>query len=204
MTNGAAWFRGLSRTQEGGAKIYGVSGRVKRPGLWELPMGTPAREILLEHAGGMADGYAFRGALTGGASSKFIVEKQFDLPMDFASLNAAGHRLGTGTMVVLDDRTCPVGMLLSLERFFARESCGWCTPCREGLPWVASTLRAMEEGQGQGTDLDVLDTHVRLLRIGHTFCALAPGAMFPLESALDLYRSDFRRHVEQRRCPWKT
>ncbi len=110
---------------------------------------------------------------------------------------------GTGTLVVLDDHTCPVGMVLSLEKFFARESCGWCTPCREGLPWVARTLEALEQGRGEPRDLEVLEKHVRLLAPGRTFCALAPGAVEPLGSALKLFRDDFARHVREKRCPWK-
>jgi NADH-quinone oxidoreductase subunit F len=203
LRHGAAWFLALSRSAEGGTKIYGVSGRVKRPGLWELPMGTPLREILFDHAGGMKDGLRFRGLLPGGASTNFLVEGHLDVRMDFASVEKAGSRLGTGTMIVLDDRTCPVGMLLSLETFFARESCGWCTPCREGLPWVRATLEAMEDGRGEDGDLDVLADHVRRIKMNATFCALAPGAMEPLRGAMQYFRSDLERHVRQRRCPWR-
>jgi NADH-quinone oxidoreductase subunit F len=203
VAKGADWFRSLSRTADGGTKIYGVSGRVKRPGLWELPMGTPAREIVEEHAGGMQEGLKCRAAIPGGASTNFLLEKDFDLPMDFGGLEPAGTRLGTGTMIVMDDRTCPVGMMLSLQRFFARESCGWCTPCREGLPWVVRTLEAIEEGRGQMSDLDVLAMHADLLSPGHTFCALAPGAADPLRGAMAYFREDFQRHIREKRCPWK-
>jgi NADH-quinone oxidoreductase subunit F len=203
VRNGAGWFRSLSRSEEGGTKLYGASGKVKRPGLWELPMGTPLREIIEEHAGGMAGGLRLRGILPGGASTDFLTAEHLDVPMDFASVRAAGSRLGTGTVVVLDDRTCPAGMVLSLERFFARESCGWCTPCREGLPWVEKTLEALEEGRGEPEDLEVLAMHGRLLGPGMTFCALAPGAMEPLQSALRCFREDFERHVRERRCPWR-
>lgn len=106
-------------------------------------------------------------------------------------------------MIVLDDQTCPVGMLLSLEKFFARESCGWCTPCREGLPWVAKILQAMENGEGQAGDVEVLEEHAHLLGPGATFCALAPGAVEPLQSALKYFREDFERHIREKRCPWR-
>lgn len=203
VNRGAEWFRSLSLTDEGGTKIYGASGRLENPGLWELPMGTPIREILYERAGGMADGYEFRALLPGGGSTAFVLEEHLDTPMDFASVEAVGSRMGTGTLIVLDDRTCPVGMVSGLEQFFARESCGWCTPCREGLPWVASTLDALEAGEGEAGDLDILDHHVRMIRMGHTFCALAPGAMAPLESGLRYFRSEFEDHVANRRCPWR-
>jgi NADH-quinone oxidoreductase subunit F len=104
---------------------------------------------------------------------------------------------------VLDDRTCPVGMIYNLQTFFARESCGWCTPCREGLPWVRETLGAIERGQGQPNDLEILQQQTWLLGEGHTFCLLAPGAMMSLESGLKYFREDFEEHVRQHRCPWR-
>ena len=203
VTNGADWFRGLARGQDGGTKIYGASGRVKRPGAWELPMGTPIGEIIAEHAGGMRAGYELRALQPGGASTDFLPADRLDLAMDFGSLEKAGSRLGTGTMIILDQRTCPVAMLHNLERFFARESCGWCTPCRDGLPWVERTLAAIEAGDGQPGDLDILAAHVGLLGPGKTFCAHAPGAMEPLGSGLKLFRADFERHIAEGRCPWR-
>jgi NADH-quinone oxidoreductase subunit F len=203
VEGGVAWYQGLSRTgDQGGTKIYGASGRVKRPGAWELPMGTTIREIL-EEAGGMRDGFRLRGVIPGGASTDFVTEEHLDVKMDFTALAKVGSRMGTGTMIVLDDQTCPVGMVLNLERFFARESCGWCTPCREGLPWAARTLQAIELGQGQDADLELLAQQCRLLGPGHTFCALAPGAVEPLQSALKYFREDFQRHIRERRCPWE-
>jgi NADH-quinone oxidoreductase subunit F len=132
-----------------------------------------------------------------------LVEEHLDVPMDFDSVQKAGSRMGTGTMIVLDDQTCPVGMVQNLEYFFARESCGWCTPCRDGLPWTARMLQAIEEGQGQSRDLERLAAHTKLLGPGHTFCALAPGAMEPLQSALKYFRQDFERHIHEKRCPWR-
>ncbi len=203
INNGAEWYKGLSRSPDGGTKIYGVSGRVKRPGAWELPMGTTIREILEDHAGGMRDGYTFRGLLPGGASTDFLVEEHLDVKMDFDSVQKAGSRLGTGTMIVLDDQICPVGMVHNLEHFFAQESCGWCTPCRDGLPWTAQILQALEDGRGQPKDLRRLGLHTRLLWLGRTFCALAPGAMEPLQSALKYFKDDFERHIRDQRCPWR-
>jgi NADH-quinone oxidoreductase subunit F len=203
IRNGADWFKRLSHTQDGGTKLYGASGRVKRPGLWELSMGTTLRELLFEHAGGMKEGFQFRGVLPGGASTDFLTEEHLDVQMDYVNVQKAGSRMGTGTMIILDDKTCPVGMLQNLERFFAQESCGWCTPCREGLPWVANTLQALEDGNGVPSDLDLLGEHTWKLGPGNTFCALAPGAMEPLQSALKYFRSDFERHIQEKRCPWK-
>jgi NADH-quinone oxidoreductase subunit F len=203
IDRGAADYRALGRTGDGGTKIYGASGRVRRPGAWELPMGTPLRELLEVHAGGMREGCALRGVLPGGASTDFLTEAQLDTPMDFDSLSEAGSRLGTGMLIVLDDHTCPVGLCLNLEHFFAQESCGWCTPCRDGLPWVEQLLAAIEAGQGRAEDLDMLERHTGLLGMGHTFCAHAPGAMEPLQSALKFFREDFERHIREHRCPYR-
>jgi NADH-quinone oxidoreductase subunit F len=203
VNNGAEWFRALSRTDDGGTKLYGVSGKVRRPGLWELPMGATIREVLEGQAGGMREGVRFRGVLPGGASTDFLVEQHLDVKLDFKSVQEAGSRLGTGTMIVLDDRTCPVGMVLNLEHFFAQESCGWCTPCWGGLQFVENLLQGLENGDGREGDLAILEAHTRLLGPGRTYCALAPGAMEPLQSALKYFRDDFERHVREKRCPWK-
>lgn len=203
IRHGVEWFRGLSRTGEGGTKLYGASGRVRHPGVWELPLGTTMGQLLHEHAGGMLPGHVFRGLLPGGASTAFMTPDHLEVPMDFSGPQQVGTRLGTGTMIVLDDKTCPVGMLLNLLRFFARESCGYCTPCREGLPWVTRTLAAIESGEGQVSDLAILDHHVRMIQPGHTFCPLAPGAMAPLESGLKYFRQDFEQHIREGACPWR-
>ena len=203
VTNGWEWFKKLSLTDNGGTKIYGASGRVKHPGLWELPLGTTAREIFEEYAGGMQEGYAFRGLQPGGASTEFMLEEHLDVQMDFKVLEKIGSRVGTGTMIILDDKTCPVGMLFCLEQFFAHESCGWCTPCREGLPWIARTLNALEEGNGDPIDMEVLDHNAKQIQMHRTFCALAPGAIEPLQSALKYYREVFERHINEKRCPWR-
>jgi NADH-quinone oxidoreductase subunit F len=203
IDHGAEWFKGLSRTKDAGTKLYGASGKVKRPGLWELPMGTPLRELLEEHAGGMRDGLHFRGLLPGGASTDFLLEQHFDVPMDFTEVEKAGSRLGTGTMVILDDRTCPVGMILNLIHFFAQESCGWCTPCWSGLNWAERILKAMEDGAGKQGDLEKLEFQTKFWGTGHTFCALAPGAAEPLQSALKYFREDFERHIREQRCSFQ-
>jgi NADH-quinone oxidoreductase subunit F len=204
ISNGATWFKGLSRSKDGGTKLYGASGKVRRPGLWELPMGVTVREILEEHAGGMREGLRFRGLLPGGASTDFLTEEHLDVPMDFTEVQKAGSRMGTGTMIVLDDRTCPVGMLWNLEHFFAQESCGWCTPCWSGLGWVERILNAMEEGRGEPGDIEKLTFQTKFLAPGNTFCALAPGAAEPLQSGLKYFRDDFERHIREKRCPWRS
>src|SRR5688572_27024089 len=203
VNKGAAWFQGLSRTKDAGTKIFGISGKVKKPGAWELPMGITMRELIDEYGGGMQDGVKFRGALPGGASVDFLVEEHLDVKLDYTNVAAAGSRLGTGTLIILDDKTCPVGFVQNMEHFFAQESCGFCTPCREGLPWVDKILASLELGEGQQEDINLLEFHTRYLGPGNTFCALAPGAMAPLQSALKYFSKDFEQHVHDQRCPWK-
>jgi NADH-quinone oxidoreductase subunit F len=203
INHGVDWFHSLSLGKDSGTKLFGVSGRVKKPGAWELPMGTSAREIIEKYAGGMLDGYQLRAVIPGGASTDFILPEHLDTPMDFESMVKVGSRLGTGTMILLDDKTCPIGMMENLEHFFAQESCGWCTPCWSGLRWVDRILVGMENGQGKEEDLDLLDAHARRLAPGHTFCAFAPGAAEPLQSGLKYFRDDFMQHINNHGCPWR-
>ena len=202
VRHGAEWFRGLGVGDEAGTKIFGVSGRVNRPGVYELPMGTSLRVLIEEFAGGMRDGFQLRAVLPGGASTGFLGVEKLDTPMSVAGMAAAGSRLGTGNVMVLDDKTCPVGFIRNLQHFFAQESCGWCAPCRDGLPWVDQILAAMETGQGRQSDLAVLADMPGRMGPGKTFCGLAPGAMASLETGLKMFAQDFTRHVQERVCAW--
>lgn len=202
LMNGVEWYKNLGKGEDAGTKLYGVSGKVKNPGCWELPIGTSVREIFEVHAGGMQDGLKLKGFLPGGGSTDFLTEEHLDLPMDFGSIQKAGSRMGTGTMIVLDDKTCPIGMVLNLTRFFAQESCGWCTPCRNGLPFVRELLTNIELGKGRMEDLDTLLEYCGFMGPGNTYCALAPGAAEPIQSALKYFREDFVAHIEQSRCPY--
>jgi NADH-quinone oxidoreductase subunit F len=203
IDRGADWFKTLGLGEDAGTKLFGVSGRVNNPGCWELPMGTPIREIIEDHAGGMREGYQLKGFLPGGGSTDFLTAEHLDLAMDYNVIGAAGSRMGTGTMIILDDRTCPVGMVLNLIRFFAHESCGFCTPCRDGLPWSRQVLQDIEQGRGQPEDLETLAYQVKYIgAIGNTHCALAPGAMEPLQSAMKYFYDDFKQHISSGRCPY--
>jgi NADH-quinone oxidoreductase subunit F len=201
VDRGADWFKALGKAKDAGTKIYGASGHVNRPGAWELPMGSTIRE-LLDCAGGMQDGYSFRAAQPGGASTQFMGEDLLDTPLEFESLKEIGHFFGTGTAIILDDKTCPVGMCHNYQTFFARESCGWCTPCREGLPWLEKLLQNMEQGQGRMEDIDLLMQQAKLIG-PNTYCALALGAVQPVISGIQLFRSDFEEHVRTKKCPYK-
>ena len=199
ILRGADWFKGLSqgKSTDSGTKLYGMSGRTKRTGVWELPIGTTAREIFEEHAGGMAGGYKLKCWLPGGASTDFLLPEHLDLAMDFDTIAKAGSRMGTGLMMAVDDKQNMISVVRNLEQFFARESCGWCTPCRDGLPWTVKLLQAIERGEGQAGDIETLEQMTRQLGPGKTFCAHAPGAMEPLQSALKFFRADFERGIAQ-------
>ena len=203
VRHGPDWWKGLSVTDEGGTKIFGVAGRVARPGCVELPMGVPMRELIEVHAGGMLSGFALRAVSPGGASTSFVPADQIDVPLGFSTMDEVKSRLGTGTLVLLDDQTCPVGMTLNMMQFFAQESCGWCTPCREGLQWMAALLEDIEYGRGEPGDTGVLAEGVWFMDSDKCFCDLAPGAMQPLESALRLFPDDFARHVAEGGCHYR-
>lgn len=197
VMHGAQWFVGLSggRSSDSGTKLYGAAGRVCRPGLWELPIGTSAREILEEHAGGMQPGRELKAWLPGGASTDFLLPEHLDLAMDYDTIAKARSRLGTGLMMVVDHTQPIVPVVRNIEQFFSRESCGWCTPCRDGLPWSAKLLRAIERGEGRPGDIEALEGMTKDLGPGRTHCALAPGAVEPLQSALRFFRSEFESGI---------
>jgi NADH-quinone oxidoreductase subunit F len=203
VANGPQWFKSLGVGEDAGTKLFGASGRVKNPGCWELPMGTPIREIFEDYAGGMKDGYELKAFLPGGGSTDFLLPEHLDLPMDYDAIMKAGSRMGTGTLIVLDDKACPIGMVRNLEMFFARESCGFCTPCREGLPWVYNILDDIENGRGKPEDIATLTKQCGFIgTIGNTHCAHAPGAIEPLSSAMKFFADEFTQHIEQGRCPY--
>ncbi|MES1949598.1 NADH-quinone oxidoreductase subunit F [Salinisphaera sp. S4-8] len=189
VKNGAEWYKSLGLHKDGGTKIFGASGHVARPGLVELPLGTKLSD-LLDHFGGIRGGRKLKALLPGGGSTPLLTDEHLNTPMDYEGVGAVGSRLGTGTMVVMDDQTPIVGVLKNLEHFYAQESCGWCTPCRDGLPWVERILTNLEAGHGKPGDIELLDLHVKLLGPGKTFCAHAPGAMGPLESGLKYFRDE--------------
>jgi NADH-quinone oxidoreductase subunit F len=197
VLRGSEWFHALSqgKSKDSGTKLYGVSGRVRRPGLWELPIGVSAREILEEHAGGMQQGLKLKCWLPGGASTDFLMPEHLDLAMDFDTIAKAGSRMGTGLLMAVDDRRSIISVVRNLEEFFARESCGWCTPCRDGLPWSVKLLTALERCEGQPGDLETLEQLCRFLGPGRTFCAHAPGAVEPLQSAIKYFRDEFQAGI---------
>ena len=199
---GPAWFKGLARTPEAsGMKLFCISGHVVNRACFELPLGMPLGEIIEEACGGMRPGSRFKACLPGGASTPYFTAEHWQVPMDFDPVAKAGSRLGTGGIVVFDQDTCMVAATLNLIRFFARESCGWCTPCREGLPYVRQVLETIEAGNGSEEHIAILQQHVKLLN--NSFCALAPGAMGPVDGLLKHFMDELHDHISKRRCPFR-
>jgi NADH-quinone oxidoreductase subunit F len=150
----------------------------------------------------MRPGSRFKSCLPGGASTPYLTAEHWELPLDFDTVAAAGSRLGTGGIVVFDQNTCMVAATLNLVRFYARESCGWCTPCREGLPYVVHLLEKIESGEGSNEHIAVLREHLKYLN--YAFCALAPGAMGPVEGLLRHFEAELQEHISTGRCPFKS
>lgn len=198
LARGAEWYKKLGLNGNAGTKLMGASGRVKRPGLWELPMGTPLIELLEDYAGGPSRDFPFKAVIPGGLSTPMFTPDQFSTPMDFDSVAKAGSRLGTACVIVFDEGDCMVSATANIMKFYARESCGFCTPCREGMQWIYDTVCAIRDGQGRPEDMKVLDDLCR--HIGHTFCAFAPGAQGPLSSALTKFRHEFEQHIAHHKC----
>jgi len=200
IANGPAWFKGLAGISEAaGMKLFCISGHVRNTACFELPLGMTLGEIIDGPCGGMQPASRFKACLPGGASTPFFTSAQLNVPMDFDSVARAGSRLGTGGIVVFDETTCMVAATLNLIRFYARESCGWCTPCREGLPFVVNVLETIEAGKGTKEHLEILREHMKYLN--YAFCALAPGAMGPVEGLLRHFEEELLEHIIKRKCP---
>lgn len=198
---GAKWFRDLAATERGtGTKLYTISGKVRKPGCYELPAGTRFREILEESAGGMSEGSELKAFIPGGASTPFLPRTFMDVRMDYDDLKEAGRRFGTGAIMVFDQNTCLVAATLNIIEYFARESCGWCTPCREGLPYIRDILWRIEAGEGGEEFIPILREMAQ--NMSHSYCAFAPGAVQPLIGLLEDFEEEIHEHRSHRACPF--
>jgi NADH-quinone oxidoreductase subunit F len=194
ISRGAAWFSSIGTEQSKGPKIFCVSGHVNRPGNYELPLGTPLREIIQEHAGGVRMGRAVKAVIPGGASTPLLTPDKLDVPMAFETLQAAGSALGTGAIIVMDETTDMVEVARRITSFFAHESCGGCVPCRVGGPRMLEHLERLAAGQGKPHDLEQLESLANGIA-GLTFCPMGTGMCEPVTSGLKLFREEFERRA---------
>ncbi|MGZ8635993.1 MAG: NADH-quinone oxidoreductase subunit NuoF [Actinomycetota bacterium] len=201
LRNGPEWFSRIGPEKSPGTKIFSVSGKVERPGNYEVPMGTPLRTLLEDHAGGVLGGKRLKAWTPGGSSTPMLTDEHLDVALDFEAVAAAGSLLGTGAVIVMDESDCIVEAVRRLVAFYAHESCGKCTPCREGTWWVSRVLERIEAGYGRPEDLPLLDDLGQSI-LFRAFCALADGAVSPIQSSLRYFRDEYVRHIEEHRCPF--
>jgi NADH-quinone oxidoreductase subunit F len=200
MLHGAGWWKQWGPERSPGTKLFCVSGEVVRPGNYEYPMGTPAREIIEDACGGMLPGRNLRFWAPGGSSTPLLTADHYDIPMDFDSIAQAGSLMGTGAMMVYSDKTSVVEATLNWIRFYEHESCGKCTPCREGNFWVGQILERMLGGRGRPEDIDLLDELADNI-FGRSFCALADGATSSVKSSIKFFRDEYEHLIAHGRLP---
>jgi len=200
VRGGPDWFESMGTEKSAGFTLYSLSGHVKRPGQYEAPLGVTLRQ-LLECCGGIRQGRELKFWTPGGSSTPLLTAAHLDVPLDYEGVGAAGSMLGTKALQIFDDTTCVVRAVLRWTEFYAHESCGKCTPCREGTYWLVQVMRRLESGEGTPADIDVLlDVSDNIL--GRSFCALGDGATSPITSSVMYFRDEYVAHLEQAGCPF--
>jgi NADH-quinone oxidoreductase subunit F len=203
FTHGADWYSAMgSNAKNTGPKLYCISGHVNKPGLYEHPLGRNLRELIYEDAGGIRNNKKLKAVIPGGSSVPVLRPDEIDVAMDFDALAAKGSMLGSAGVIVMDEDTCMVRSLLNLEKFYAHESCGQCTPCREGTAWMVKILSRLEHGQGRSEDMPLLEDISRHINL-RTICPLGDAAAMPAMSFIKKFREEFAAHVHMKRCPFK-
>jgi NADH-quinone oxidoreductase subunit F len=199
IKNGAAWYRQWGTEKSAGTKVFSVSGPVKRPGNYEVPLGYSMKTLIEQDCGGMVEGLKLKAVIPGGSSVPLLPAADLDTPLDYESMNAKGTFLGSGGVIVIDDQTCIVDALWNVTRFYEHESCGKCTPCREGTYWMAEVFERLENGHGKETDIELLASVADNI-LGKSFCALGDAAAMPVQGALMHFRDEFEHHVKHKSC----
>jgi NADH-quinone oxidoreductase subunit F len=198
---GAKRYAELGVASAPGTVVYSLSGNVNRPGNYELPLGVTLRELIFEHGQGIADGRALKAIIPGGSSVPVFTPDQLDVQLDFDSVQAAGSYLGSAAVIVVDERACMVQLALRAEKFYMHESCGKCTPCREGTRWLVRLLEKIEAGDGTQSDLDLVVEVCDRIE-GKSLCALGDFAVWCVGSYVKKFRDEFQRHVDDGGCPY--
>ncbi|HXS82500.1 MAG TPA: NADH-quinone oxidoreductase subunit NuoF [Methylomirabilota bacterium] len=199
LKNGAAWYRQWGTEKSAGTKVFSVSGPVKRPGNYEVPLGYSMKQLIEQDCGGMVEGLKVKAVIPGGSSVPLLPAADLDTALDYESMSAKGTFLGSGGVIVIDDQTCIVDALWNVTRFYEHESCGKCTPCREGTYWMAEVFERLENGHGKDTDIDLLASVADNI-LGKSFCALGDAAAMPVQGALKHFRDEFEHHVTHKSC----
>jgi NADH-quinone oxidoreductase subunit F len=201
ITHGGEKFAALGMGKDGGTRLVCVSGPVNRPGVFELPVGVTLREIIEVHAGGMRGGKALKAVIPGGSSTPVLRSDEIDVPYEIESVQKIGSMVGSGAVIVIAEGTCMVRALSVLMNFYAHESCGQCTPCREGCGWLARVMKRIENGEGRDGDVElILDVCENML--GRTICPLADAAVMPAQSFIWKFREEFDSHIWEKKCPY--
>ncbi len=199
VLNGAEWFAKLGPEKNGGPKLYCISGHVKKPGVFEASMHTTLRELIYDYAGGIRGDRQLKAIIPGGSSVPLLLPDQLDTPASFDAIQKAGSLLGSAGLIVLDDTVCMVWLAMNLLHFYRHESCGKCTPCREGCDWLYKLLQRIERGEGQDKDLDLLFGVANNIT-GKTLCAFGDAAATPVLTTMKLFRHEYEAHVREGRC----
>jgi NADH-quinone oxidoreductase subunit F len=199
VTNGPEWYAAIGVERNAGTRLFGVSGHVTQRGVYELPMGTPLHELIYQHCGGIRNGRKLKAIVPGGSSVPVLTADQVDIPLDFDSVAKAGSMLGSAGVIVMDDSTCMVKAALRISKFYAEESCGQCTQCREGTEWAHRILTRLENGAGRRGDLELLLDICANMK-GRTICPLSDAAAMPIESYIQKFYDEFAAHIEEQRC----
>jgi NADH-quinone oxidoreductase subunit F len=199
IEKGPRWFSAIGPRKSPGPKLYAVSGHVKKPGVYELPMSVTLKELIFEHCGGMRGARALKAVIPGGVSAPMLAGADLDTAMDFESLAQRGSMLGSAGVVVMEEGTCMVKTAYIINRFFSHESCGKCTPCRDGTPWITQILKRIEAGQGRPGDVELLESLCTGI-FGRCFCALGEAAAMALRGAFKYFKEEFYDHIDKQRC----
>jgi NADH-quinone oxidoreductase subunit F len=199
LTNGAEWFIALGPEKNGGPKLFCVSGHVKKPGVFEASMKTTLKELIFDYAGGIRDGHQLKAVIPGGSSVPILLPDQLDIPASFDDVVKAGSMLGSAGIIVMDETTCMVWAARNLLYFYKHESCGKCTPCREGGDWLHKILTRIDSGEGEMRDIDLL-VSVGNNIAGKTLCAFGDAAATPVLTTVKLFREEYEAHVREGRC----
>ncbi len=202
ILGGGEWFANLGTPKNGGTRLFCMSGELKRPGVYELPMGYNLKKMIYEVSGGMVDGKTLKGVVPGGSSVQILTPEEIDVAMDFDSVAKAGSMLGSGGVIVLDNTMCIVRFALRVTKFYQHESCGWCIPCREGTDWMKKTLTRLHAGAGVAKDVDNLK-YLAENMLGRTFCPLGDAAAMPIISYIQKFRKEFEDHLDGKPCPFE-